>query len=182
MIRPNETMDDPLRTSVRAAFIVGTARTPTQDVEFFVEQLVELAVRALSPSINDPGTARICLDRLGQTLCQLARREMPASCRYDDAGHLRVMARPVAFEHMAATAFDAIRRYGRSSVSVTVHLLDVIRDIAECVTRKPDRAALLKHADVIMRDARAAGLCEADRAMVEGSHRAALAALQRVPA
>ena len=143
---PSATVDDALCDSVRAAFIIGSARTPTQDVQFFVEQLVELAVRALSPGINDPGTARMCLDRLGQTLCQMATREMPASCRYDDNGRLRVMARPVSFESMAATAFDEIRRYGRSSVSVTVHLLDVIRDVAGCVMREPDRLALVKHA------------------------------------
>jgi uncharacterized membrane protein len=179
VVCPREGADDALCASVRAAFIVGSARTPTQDVEFFVEQLVELAVRALSPGINDPATARMCLDRLGQTLCQMAMRDMPASCRYDDGGRLRVMARPMAFERMAATAFDEIRRYGRSSVSVTVHLLDVIRDVAECVRREPDRAALAKHADVIVRDSREEGFGSADRVRVEESHRAALAALQR---
>lgn len=179
---PNATVDDALCASVRAAFIIGSGRTPTQDVQFFVEQLVELAVRALSPGINDPGTARMCLDRLGQVLCQMATREMPASCRYDDHGRLRVVARPVAFEGMAATAFDEIRRYGRSSVSVTVHLLDVIRDTAGCVTREPDRVALMTHAACIIRDSREAALGDADRTLVEESHRAALAALQRTPA
>lgn len=175
-------VDDGLCESIRAAFIVGSARTPTQDVEFFVDQLVELAVRALSPGINDPGTARMCLDRLGQTLCQVARREMPASCRYDADGRLRVMARPIAFENLATAAFDEIRRYGRSSVAVTVHLLDVIRDVAECVIREPDRLTLAKHAEVIMRSSREASFGEEDRARVEDSHRAALAALQRAQA
>jgi uncharacterized membrane protein len=179
VVCPSERADDAFCDSVRAAFIVGSARTPTQDVEFFVEQLVELAVRALSPGINDPGTARICLDRLGQTLCQMATREMPASARYDDDGRLRVMARPKAFEQMAATAFDEIRRYGRSSVSVTVHLLDVIRDVAECVRREPDRAVLAQYANVIIRDSRKAGFGTEDRARVEEVYRAALAALQR---
>ena len=98
MVWPSATVNDALCESFRRAFIIGSARTPTQDVQFFVEQLVELVIRALSPGINDPGTARMCLDRLGHTLCQMATREMPASCRYDDDGHLRVMARPVAFE------------------------------------------------------------------------------------
>jgi uncharacterized membrane protein len=179
---PGANVDDALCEAVRGAFIIGSARSPTQDVQFYVEQLVELAVRALSPGINDPGTARMCLDRLGQTLCQMATREMPASRRYDDSGRLRVMARPMAFENLAATAFDEIRRYGRSSVSVTVHLLDVIRDIAGCVTREPDRIALLEHAGLIMQDSREARLAEGDRTVVEQRHRAVLAALQRAPA
>jgi uncharacterized membrane protein len=181
-IWPEATANDALCESIRATFIVGSARTPTQDVQFFLEQLVELAVRALSPGINDPGTARMCLDRLGQTLCQMATREMPDSCRYADDGQLRVIARPVAFENMVATAFDEIRRYGRSSVSVTVHLLDVIRDIAGCVTREPDRVALSTHAGIIVRDSREAALGDADRTRIEESHRAAIAALQRGPA
>ena len=182
VVWPSGTADDAICESVRAAFIVGSARTPTQDVEFFVEQLVELAVRALSPGINDPGTARMCLDRLGQALCQMATRETPTSCRYDDGGHLRVMARPTAFEDMAATAFDEIRRYGRPSVSVTVHLLDVIRDVAGCVSRESDRAALSKHANLIMQDSREASFGEADRAKVEESHRSAIAALHHASA
>ena len=179
---PGATMDDSLGESVRDAFIIGSARTPTQDVQFFVEQLVELAVRALSPGINDPGTARMCLDRLGQTLGQIATRETPASCRYDDHGRLRVMADPVGFESMAATAFDEIRRYGRSSASVTIHLFDVIRDVAGSVTREPDRTALLKHAAAIMLDSGQAPLSEADRVLIQASHRDALAALHRDPA
>ena len=182
MVQPTPTVDEALCESVRAAFIIGSAWTPTQDVQFFIEQLVELAVRALSPGINDPGTARMCLNRLGQSLCQMAARGMPAACRYDHDGHLRVMARPVGLESMAAAAFDEIRRHGRSRVSVTVHLLDVIRDVAGCVTREPDRVALLQHAAAIMHDSREAALGDADRTLVEEGHRAAVAALQRARA
>ena len=89
------------------------------------------------------------------------------------------MARPVVFEDMAATAFHEIRRYGRSSVSVIVRMLEVIRDVAGCVTREPDRVALLAHADFIMRDSRQSDLSDADRALVQESHRRALAALAR---
>lgn len=176
---PATAVDDVVCAAVRAAFIIGSARTPTQDVLFYVEQLVELAVRALSPGINDPATARMCLDRLGQTLCVMATRQAPATCRHDDGGRLRIVAHPVAFESVAATAFDEIRRYGRSSVSVTVHLLDLIGDIARCVTREPDRAVLLKHAARIVDESREAVLSRPDRATVDESHRAALEALRR---
>jgi uncharacterized membrane protein len=83
---------------------------------------------------------------------------------------------------MAATAFDQIRRYGRSSGSVTIHLLGVIRHVAGCVTRGQDRVALMQQAAFIMLDSREAAFGKADRTLVAESHRAALAALQRVPA
>jgi uncharacterized membrane protein len=164
--------------AARAAFIIGSARMPTQDVQFFVEQLVELAVRALSPGINDPGTARMCLDRLGQMLCQMATREMPATGRCDGDGRLRLVTKPVTFEDMAATAFDEIRRYGRSSVSVTIHLLDIIGEIGGCVTRDSDRRALLQHADAIMVESRETAFGDADRTLVQSSYHAARAALR----
>jgi uncharacterized membrane protein len=171
-------LDTAFGERARAAFILGSGRTPTQDVQFFIAQLVELAVRALSPGINDPGTARMCLDRLGQMLCLMATRDMPAAARYGDDGRLRVMTSPLTFDDMAAAAFNEIRRYGRSSVSVTSHLLDVIRGVAGCVTREPDRRALLQHADGIMVDSQKAAFGEADRALVQASYVAAQAALQ----
>ena len=178
---PTTSVDHALCESARSAFIIGSARTPTQDIRFYVEQLVELAVRALSPGINDPGTARMCLDRLGQTLCQMARRQVPASRRHDAGGRLRVVTCPVSFANMAATAFDEIRRHGRSSVSVTVHLLEIIRDVAACVTRETDRAVLLTHTHAVVGESRLTALGEADRALIERSHRAALAALRPGP-
>jgi uncharacterized membrane protein len=65
--------DEPLQSVV----IIGVERTGTQDIELFINQLVELAVRALSPGINDPATARSCIDRLEQALCDLAFRRFP---------------------------------------------------------------------------------------------------------
>jgi uncharacterized membrane protein len=179
-IHPAGRVDGAIEASLRQAFLLGSARTPTQDVGFFVEQLVELAVRALSPGINDPGTACMCLDRLGQALCQLANRVMPSPYRYDARGSLRVVACPTTFAAMADTAFDDIRRYGRSSVSVTTHLLDVIGDIAACVERDADRVVLARHAALVVRDSPGtAG--DGDRALLEQRYRAALDALQRRP-
>jgi uncharacterized membrane protein len=175
---PKAALNGAFCETARAAFILGARRTPTQDVEFFIEQLVDLAVRALSPGINDPGTARMCLDRLGQTLCQMATRDMPAAARYDHNGRLRVLTSPVTFDDMAAMAFNEIRRYGRGSVSVTIHLLDVIRGIAGCVTRESDRGALLQHADSIMLESQKAAFGDADRTLVQASYFAAREALQ----
>ena len=146
---PSSVLDERLDQVMRAAFIIGPDRTGTQDLGFFINQLVELAVRALSPGINDPATARTCIDRLEEALCQLAARRMPSPYRYDDDHVLRLIASPVTFASMVDLAFAEIARYGRSSVSVSCRLLDALRDLAPCAKQEEDRLALLRHADVV---------------------------------
>jgi uncharacterized membrane protein len=163
------------------AFIIGSDRTGTQDVTFFVDQLVELAVRALSPGINDPGTARLCIDRLEQALCHLAGRHMPSAERYDEDGHVRVIASPLSFRDVVASAFEEIARYGRTSVSVTCRLLEAVRNVGSCVTRHPDRSALLSQAAAIAAGARDARLSDDDRELITRCHGAVLGALHAGP-
>ena len=86
-------MADALRDAVRAALGVADARTPHQDPEFAVQQLTEMAVRALSPGTNDPYTAMNALDDLSVGLARLAGRPRPTALRRDDAGEPRVHAR-----------------------------------------------------------------------------------------
>ena len=116
-------------------------RTAFQDVEFTVDQLVEVAVRALSPGINDPFTAIACIDRLGEGLCRLAGRSMPSPFRCDEEGRLRVVARPTTFESVANAAFHQIRQYGRTSAAVLIRLLETFEMVAEQTHREEDRAA-----------------------------------------
>jgi len=75
---PGEKVDQKLSRKINAIFIVGPERTLEQDVEFDISQLVEIAVRALSPGMNDPITAITSIDWLGGSLCQLANRKMPS--------------------------------------------------------------------------------------------------------
>ena len=83
---PGDRLSDQLAAKINAAIVLGSRRTPTQDIEFAVHQLVEIAVRALSPGINDPFTAIACIDRLGSGLCHLARRELPGAAALRQAG------------------------------------------------------------------------------------------------
>ena len=101
LVWPAERVDDRLATRIAAAFVVGTQRTPIQDVEFSVDQLVEIALRALSPGVNDPFTAITCVDRLGSVLCRLARREPPSPFRRDERGKLRLVASSTSFAEFA---------------------------------------------------------------------------------
>lgn len=162
----------------RKVAIIGAERTGTQDIEFFVNQLVELAVRALSPGINDPATARSCIDRLEQSLCDLASRRFPPAARYD-AGHtLRVITSPVTFGTLVESAFAEIGRYGASSVSVTCRLLEAVRTIAGCVRRDGDRRPLAEQAAAIADRSGRADMSVSDRRRIEDHLDAARAALR----
>ncbi|MEO6236331.1 MAG: DUF2254 domain-containing protein [Vicinamibacterales bacterium] len=170
---PTDDLDD----SLRDVFLIGADRTGTQDVGFFINQLVELAVRALSPGINDPATARTCIDRLEQALCLLASRRLPSPYRHDDDGVLRVVAAPVTFVGMLDLALTEVTRYGRSSVSVSSRVLEAIRDLAPCVSAEDDRLALIRQAFFAGDRPADSFDHEMDRVAVAESYRAALAAI-----
>src|SRR4029077_19481879 len=73
------------------AHIIGPQRTLTQDVSFGFDQLVEIAIRALSPAVNDPFTAMTCIDWLGENLCKIVARWHPARVHRDAEGYIRVI-------------------------------------------------------------------------------------------
>jgi uncharacterized membrane protein len=161
---------------INDVFIFGSQRTLTQDVLFATEQLVEIAVRALSPGINDPFTAIACIDQLGAGLCCLARRAIPDAYRYDDGDQLRVIAEPVSFADIVDAAFDQIRQYGRTNSAVTNHLLETITSIGAWVQSDDQRVALLRQAEMIARSQE--GLPEPlDRAGVAARYQEAVRAL-----
>jgi uncharacterized membrane protein len=171
-------IDDHIAARIQKAFLVGSQRTHLQDVEFSVEQLVEVAVRALSPGINDPFTAINCIDRLATALCSVAQRSFPSIFRYDEHHKLRVIARSVNFAGIVNAAFDPIRQYGRSSAQVTIRLLEAIAIIAACARREADRKALLDQALMIKRGSRDGLPEERDRADVAARFSAVVEALQ----
>lgn len=175
---PKQRIGEQLGNQINEAFILGNDRTPTQDVEFCIDQLVEVAVRALSPGINDPFTAIACIDRLGAALCLLSEREMPSRYRYDREGQLRVIADTVTFAGLTDAAFNQIRQYGRASAAVTIHLLETIEVILRRVRREGDGTALLRQAMMIERGSQAALTEEWDREDVTKRYRAVLELLQ----
>lgn len=150
LVYPGRRVNQDLKDEINKVFLLGQERTEQQDIEFPLDQLVEIAVRALSPGINDPFTAVRCIDRLGAGLTYLAEREFPSRYRYDENGELRVIAEPVTFERLVNGAFNQIRHYGKSDVVVMVHLLDTIAQIALRTHRAQDRLVLQEQADTIL--------------------------------
>jgi uncharacterized membrane protein len=150
LVWPGARLSESVREAALAAFALGTQRTAAQDVEYLVGQLVEIAVRALSPGINDPFTAITCVDRLSSALTRLAQRQIPSGMRFDEQGNLRIITESTPFAAVLDTAFDPIRRYAHSSKDVTLRLLDAIAVIARALHRAEDREALQRQARLIM--------------------------------
>ncbi len=176
LISPASRVTDQLVDRVRSLLVLGHQRTSGQDIEFGVNQLVEIAVRALSPGINDPFTAITCVDRLGSVLCRLATREVPSHYRHDHGGRLRLIAPADAFPEITDAAFNLIRQSSRSSAAVTIRLLESIAAIAGFAHRPEDRAALRRHADMVARGAIEGLKEDEDLRAVEARHKAVLQA------
>ena len=154
MVWPGEQVNENLVRKLNSTFILGKQRTHIQDVEFAVNQLVEIAVRALSPGINDPFTAIMCINQLGVALCQLVEREIPSAYRYNDKGKLCIITKRITFVDLVDAAFIQICQYGCTHIAIVIRLLETIEVIATRARRHEDRAAILYHANMIERGGR----------------------------
>ena len=142
------------RGDLEASLILGGERTTQQDIEYAVRQIVEVAVRALSPGINDPFTAVNCLDRLGNALCQLSGRQLPSPYHYA-GGELRLIVPAPSFGGVVDGMFNQIRQNGAGHPAVLIRLLEVLSVAAGCLSGAERLAALQKHAELTLEAARA---------------------------
>ncbi len=147
----NGQFSDEFAGDVANAFYVGPQRSPLQDAEYAIHQLVEIAVRALSPGINDPFTAIACINRLGSAVSFLAGRSFPSAHLCDDEGRLRLVTKPWTFAGVVNAAFDQIRQNGQTNVAVTTRLLETLTMIASACRNSEQQEALLRHGDMILR-------------------------------
>jgi uncharacterized membrane protein len=115
---------------LRGAFDFGPTRTLQQDVEFGILQIVDIALKAISPAVNDPSTAINCVDLLSAIMIRFASREPPEAALYDPPGTVRVIIPWIGFERMLEAAFEQIRLYAKSDVAVSLRLLRALGDIA----------------------------------------------------
>jgi uncharacterized membrane protein len=135
-------IDDDLTATLRGAVSVGDQRTVEQDVAFGLRQIVDIALKALSPGINDPTTATMCLDYLSGLLVDLATRRFPGRRHYED-GRLRVVAEGPTFASLLALAVEEIRLAARDQPVVLRKLVGVLARVADAA-RAPTRRRLLR--------------------------------------
>jgi uncharacterized membrane protein len=129
----------------------GPVRTATQDAEFAIHQMVEIASRALSPGINDPYTAITCLDNLTASLCKLATIDFPTPFREDQNGKLRVLTQPESFEGFLDASYNQIRQFGKEVPSVIIRLMDNLHTLSGFTQENAKIAAIRKHAEMTLR-------------------------------
>jgi len=149
----HEKPDEKTINKIRDAFILGQRRTPLRDPEFAINQMVEIASRALSPGINDPYTAIACIDQLTAAMCYLTGESFPPAWHYDEKGNLRLVTRPFTFEGLMDSSFNQIRQYGGRSPSVIIRMMEAFLKINRFAGNDDQKATIRKHADMIYRTA-----------------------------
>jgi uncharacterized membrane protein len=165
---------------IRNAYLIGPERTQYMDVEHGVIELADIAVKALSPSINDPTTAVLCVDRLAEVLLALARRGPSRRVRRLEDGGVLILP-STAFERLAATALDPVRHFGADNPRFAVALLDRLAELGKLLPHEA-RPIIARHVAAVLREAGSRIREESDRRRVEVAGTLALAALDAVAA
>jgi len=130
-----------IASALNAAYSVGRYRMVELDPAFGIRQIVDIALKALSPGINDTSTAVICVDYLSSILARLAGRQFPPVHHYED-DILRVIAVAPNFEGLLTEAFDQIRANAETNVAVLLRMLDGFSAIASLTTKPSHIRAL----------------------------------------
>jgi uncharacterized membrane protein len=125
-----EKLTPALSEALHATFQIGPTRTLQQDIEFGILMIVDIALKAISPAVNDPSTAISCVDQLSRILIRFASREPAQSLTYDPPGIVRVSIPWLGFDRLVEAAFEQIRMYAKSDVAVNLRMLRALNDIA----------------------------------------------------
>jgi uncharacterized membrane protein len=166
LVWPAGRVDEELDRQIRRAFQIGNGRTPTQDIAYAFNQLVEMAVRAMSPAINDPFTAMTCLDYIGEGLGLFIQQEEKSPYCYDRDNRLRLILEPVTFAELFSSAFDLLRHCSSDNASVLLHMLDVIDAVGQEAGSPRVNQELLRHVGFIQAESQAGALVDTDRARI----------------
>lgn len=138
--------------TLNSILTISRYRTIEQDAAFGIRQLVDIALKALSPGVNDTTTAVVCVDYLSAILVRLAPRRISSPYRFDD-DKLRVIVRGVTFESLVSDAFDQIRRNAEGNVAVLSRMLSGIETIASFVRCEVRLTALRRQVESITESA-----------------------------
>jgi uncharacterized membrane protein len=176
MVSRRALMDRDRAVELTGAFDIGPMRTLQQDVEFGVIQIVDIALRAISPAVNDPSTAISCIDQLTRILIRWVGRFPPESHLFKPPHVLRVVLPWIDLDGLLNTAIEQIRAYATNDVAVSLRLLRLLRDVAITVENDALRLRIVERGERIVEGCRGR-LPPGDLAQLE-RRLAALEALQ----
>ncbi len=171
-----------IRQALGRAHVVGPHRTLSQDVSFGIDQLVEIALRALSAAVNDTFTALTCIDWLGENLCKIVVQWHPARVHRDDRGFIRVIAPEPSYDRLVQRSFEKIRQSSLGQPAVMIRLLDALARIMAETTSESQRRVLLEQAEMINRACERSVPEAADRADIQRRYEAVLTVESRLTA
>jgi uncharacterized membrane protein len=150
---PSGAVSESFTTDVASGLIVGSERTPVQDLEFSIRQMVEIGVRALSPGVNDPYTALVTIDRLSLSLARIMERGAPQEQWCDEKGRVRLIMPNSHFDGLLDASFNMLRQYGDGSAAVLIRLAERLSDLYT-LGNEDQRKAIRRHLDMILRAGR----------------------------
>jgi uncharacterized membrane protein len=171
-----------VRQALGRAHIVGPVRTLSQDVSFGIDQLVEIALRALSAAVNDTFTALTCIDWLGENLCKIVTGWHPDRVHRDGRGFIRVIAAEPAYDRLVQRSFEKIRQSSMGQPAVLIRLLEALARIMDETTSEGQRRVLLDQAAMIDRVGERSVPEAADRADIRRRYEAILTLESRLAA
>ena len=137
--------------AIKSATALGPSRTSTADLEYSIRQLVEVAARALSPGINDPHTAISVIDRLGATLCDVARATLPNGV-IARSGRAVLVRPAIDYDGLLDSMFHLVRQNAAGTPAVLIRMLEILSAVATCERCPARLGALARHADLVQGD------------------------------
>jgi uncharacterized membrane protein len=132
------------------AHVTGPHRTLMQDPVFAIDQLVEIAIRALSPAVNDTFTALTCIDWLSAGLSRISGRTLEEGVYRDRFGRVRLIESDPSYARMVNRAFDKVRQASRGMPAVLIRLMDSLNSIMDEATSAEQRRILVRQADMVL--------------------------------
>ena len=171
-----------VRHALGRAHIVGPYRTLSQDVSFGIDQLVEIALRALSAAVNDTFTALTCIDWLGENLCKIVAQWHPARVHRDGRGFIRVIAAEPSYDRLVQRSFEKLRQSSLGQPAVMIRMLDALARIMAETTSEGQRRVLLEQAQMINRACERSVPEAGDRADIQRRYEAILTVESRLTA
>jgi uncharacterized membrane protein len=157
------------------AHVTGPHRTLMQDPVFAIDQLVEIAIRALSPAVNDTFTALTCIDWLSAGLSRISGRTLEEGVYRDRFGRVRLIESDPSYERMVNRAFDKVRQSAGGMPAVLIRLLDSINAVVRETTSAEQRRILARQAEMILRVSEKTVPEQNDREDIAGRYRRAVA-------
>lgn len=164
-------VSEEIEKDLLACFSYGKERTSNQNIMFLMDELVEIMARALSPGINDPFTAIMCMNWQKCILHRVAHLSPPDSYRYDSNNNLRVIVYPVNFELLASNVFDKTRQYVAKDRNTALHAIKIIGDLIVRLPPASDKVHMLMHHATVLNEAAQGNLSlKSDKRVVQSRY------------